>query len=114
MPDIESIEKRYLENLFPEIDFYTDNNNRCGGYKEGKISINLNCIKNVDDLYNYIFHKSIHNIQDKKSKKSIFNIIRKERGKISNKDLQIVFELTNPFEIMAYASTFAILLHLDM
>ncbi len=112
--EIKSIEKDYLEKTFPDIRFYPKESNQCGGYSNGNISINLNCIKNISDIYTNIYHESIHQIQDKKSLLNILSIIAQGRDKITDKELRTLYNITNSFEIMAYASTFAIMLKLNL
>ena len=114
LPKIKSIEKDDLKLQFPDIIFYEETSKKCGGYKEGKISINLNCIKKPEDLYIFVYHESIHKLQDKKSVENIFDIIKKGRIRIGTKELMQTYNLTNKFEIMAYASTFAIMLKINM
>jgi len=94
---------------FFQVLFYSDNSKRAGGYKNGIISINTNLIKNDNDLYTFLYHESIHKIQDQKSSINIFSIILSNRIKLDKKDL-MNFNISNYFEIMAYASTFAILI----
>jgi hypothetical protein len=84
-----------------------------GGYKNNKIEVNLNCVKTIEDLFNIVFHESIHQLQDIKSQENIFKLIKKKTLKLSKKD-RLNFRITNSFEIMAYAATFVILLKFNL
>jgi hypothetical protein len=112
IPEVPKIDFKKIKpgDEINNIVFYHDDSNRCGGYKNGIIEVNLFCIKTEEDMFNFIFHESIHHIQDIKSIKNIHGIISKKLFSISKKEMRKIYRIVNPFEIMAYATTFAVFL----
>lgn len=113
LPDIESMEKEDLELQFPDINFYYSDDKKAGGYKNGMVGVNLSKVTKIEDVEIFIFHETIHKIQDSKSQKNIWKIIVDKKSSLEKREIRKLFGITNEFELMAYAGTFALMMIRD-
>jgi len=114
VPIINSFFSKNIEQMkekYPELSFSTDLKSVGGySYRTKKIIINLDKINNQQDFFKVLFHESVHLIQDKRTFSQMCSILCSETSKSEIKEK--MFYLSS-FEIMAYASTFALKIIFD-